>query len=128
MLACDVLPRSGTLASLTQSDDLLRELRDVVTAALSLPARLVEVVEASLPPAGANRQMLQTSNLDILIQLSQEEASEPMGTDNAAAVVRPSLPAACPRSGNSPAPPTRPPDTAHAFRYGSQWSRRISQT
>lgn len=107
MLACDVVPRSGTLASLTQSDDLLRELRDVVTAALSLPARLVEALEASLPPARTRRQMLQTSNLEILIQLSQEEATQPMGTGNAAAVVRISLPPACARWKHPT--PARPP-------------------
>lgn len=126
MLACEVLPHTGTLDSLTQSDDLLREIRDVVTSALSLPARSIEVVNASLPSARTNRQMLQTSNVEILIQLSQEEATQPLGTDNAAAVVRipHSLQLLCAVWGHAD-PQIHPPP--HICRSGSQWSRQASQ-
>lgn len=90
-MSCEALPSTGTLRDLTDSATLLRELIDVIAAALAVPTRVVDNINVALPTSTSSRAILQTSNLEITVRLFQDEASQPLGTGNVAALVRPRL-------------------------------------
>eukprot|EP00892_Ulva_mutabilis_P007886 jgi/Ulvmu1/546/UM001_0554.1 len=88
LLACTVDPYAGTTADLVASASVLAELADVITAALDVPARVIDDITLLLPAGNSSRRMLQAGDLHIRLRLRQDEASQPLASRSLASLIQ----------------------------------------